>query len=146
MPQTSHINHWRPRRDRQAVLYEAEFIIHDVLPITFLNRVATLLSLPPQFVRTEQRVRRFEAIPTEFTTFTYGETPLLCTAIFGRAGTFWPTWPASRVEALAYLRANADAWEGFFAERPSSEVSSSEVSSSDVSSSDVSSSEVSRDR
>lgn len=117
-PSPARLCHWRTRTDGQAAIFEAAFDETMITVQAFKNRLGTIFNVDPATIGSVISHQLFSALNTAVIVFARGGTNRLRVTLFGvtvdeSTGevTYWPTWDESRVEARAYLVANAAAWE-----------------------------------
>lgn len=104
----AHRNHWRVRLDGNAVLFEALFDDDDLTVASVKGYLASIFNIQASSISHTLTTPTFAARPTPVATFRYNGTDYLRVAVFGGPTA---TWAQSREETLAYLAANAAAWE-----------------------------------
>jgi hypothetical protein len=105
--------HWRTRLDNEAAIYEALFDEDTITVQAFKSRLGNIFDVSPSTIDHSTNQVTLDSRQTAVVTFSRNETDYLRVAFFGYAGDEdWPTWEESRVEAVAYLAANEEEWEG----------------------------------
>ena len=102
-------NHWRPSIDQEAALICANFADADIDANSFVVRLAALYGVPAGSISATITSVTYGARPSIAFTFTYDGTARLRVTSLGGMAT---TYQQSAAEAVAYLLANAAAWEG----------------------------------
>lgn len=104
-PQPCRINHWRPRLDNLAAIFEAEFAASEIAADAFRQYIAAVFGVPVAQVTAATASTQYGPVVT----LRYNSIDRLRAILFGGVGASWET---SRQAALAYLAANTVEWEG----------------------------------
>lgn len=99
--------HWRIRPDNQAVIFEALFDDTTLTIAAMKNRLAAIFNVSAGTISHSVATPTFAALPSPVVTFTRTGTDYLRAVAFGGVSA---TREQSRLEALAYLAANAEDW------------------------------------
>lgn len=101
------LNHRRTRLDNDAVIFEAGFGDNDLTVANLRQYLANVFSVSVAQITANTTSQTFATIASPIVALTYQATQRMRVALFG--GTT-ATREQSRIEALAYLAANAAAW------------------------------------
>jgi hypothetical protein len=105
------LNHRRARLDGQAVIFEALFDENDLTVDAFKVRLGSIFGVAPATIDHAVTRVTWHHLESAVVTFSRSGASYLRVVFFGYNGARWPSWKESRLEALAYLAANAAAWE-----------------------------------
>lgn len=103
-PQPSHINHWRPRLDGDAAIFESEFDDSELTVAKFKAYIANAAGVAVGVITSSNATVAAGLVVT----LSVSGTARLRALLFGGAGA---TWAQSHDAVLAYLAANAVDWE-----------------------------------
>lgn len=99
---------FRPRPDGDAVIFEATFDDANLTIAQMKSWLASIFGVAVGTISHNVATPTFAARPSPTVTFIHGGQNKLRSVAFGGVDA---TWEQSRVEAVAYLAANAAAWE-----------------------------------
>jgi hypothetical protein len=105
------LNHRRTRLDGEAVIFEALFDENDITVDAFKGRLGSVFGVAPATIDHAVTRVTWHHLESAVVTFSRSGVSYLRVVFFGYKGARWPSWKESRLEALAYLAANAVAWE-----------------------------------
>jgi len=109
--QPANLCHWRVSLDNEAVIFEALFQDANISIGAIKARLAGIFEIPVESIAHAINIVTFADEETAIVTYSYNSTAYLRFAIFGYAGTDWPTWAQSGVGCRAYIKANIENWE-----------------------------------
>jgi len=102
-PQPAMLNHLRTRLDGDAVIFEAEFDENKITVASIKQYLADVFGIDPSTITHTTQSTQYGPMVT----FSRG-TDKLRMLLFGGIGS---NWDESRLNALAYLKVDADRWE-----------------------------------
>ena len=102
--QPAHINHWRPRLDNDAAIFEALFDEDELTAANVKGYIAGVFGVDAGDISHAASNNQYGTSLT----LTHGGTDYLRFQLFGGVGT---TWEESRQEVISYLSANQAEWE-----------------------------------
>jgi len=109
--QPANLCHWRVSLDNEAAIFEALFQDANISINAIKARLASIFNVPVESITHAINIVTFADMETAIVTYSYNSTDYLRVAIFGYAGTDWPTWIQSGIECRAYIKANIENWE-----------------------------------
>lgn len=107
-------NHWRVRPDNDAVIFEAVFDTSNLTALQMRTYLANIFGVNVSLITSALTTPNFSGTrQSQVLTFTYNSIQRLRSVAFGSVSIAGidTTWEQSRIEAAAYLAANAVAWE-----------------------------------
>jgi len=107
-PQPAHLCHWRTRLDNDAAIFEALFDEDTLTVEAFKRRLAEIFGVSWVTIGSALSSVTFAERATPIVVFSRSGMDYLRMALFGGTDA---TWEQSRIECLAYLAANLEAWE-----------------------------------
>jgi hypothetical protein len=109
--QPSHTNHRRVRLDADAAIYRGLWNEDHITIATFKDKLGAIFSVDPATIDHAVQTPTFDARESDVVTFSRTGKDYLRVVFFGYpGGADWPTPEQSRIEVIAYLYANAEAW------------------------------------
>ncbi len=100
-------NHYRIRNDNDAIVVEALFNEAWLDADVVKNQLAGIFGVSAAAIGDSLETPTFDARPSPVVTYSFGGTDTIRFAAFGGLNA---TWPESRIEAAAYIRANLAQW------------------------------------
>lgn len=105
-------NHWRIRLDGQAAIHEAVFDEDKISIAAIKTWLANTFGVGVETI--DHAVLNWDFSGnlqmTSIVTFSHNATDYIRMAIMGYTSGNWPTWEQSRVETVAYIKANDAEW------------------------------------
>ena len=101
-------NHWRTRLDNEAAIFEAQFDEASLTVATVKGQLAGIFGVAVATISHSVTSPVYDVQATPVVTFTHGGTDYIRFAVFGGVAA---SWEQSRLEVVAYLKANAAEWE-----------------------------------